>query len=113
MLALVYFGYAASRVLADDTLAPAVARAVRILDMERLLRLDVERGLNRWFLEHDTVGVAASFYYAGAHYVLTLLVVVWLFHRHRDAYAPPGSPWSAARRSPWSPTSRCRPHHPG
>ncbi|KRF36985.1 phosphatase PAP2 family protein [Nocardioides sp. Soil805] len=88
VLALVYVGYAASRVLADDTLSPAVTRAVRILDVERLLRLDVEGGLNRWFVEHDTVGVAASFYYAGAHYVLTLLVVIWLFLRHRDAYAP-------------------------
>ncbi len=88
VLALVYVGYAASRVLADDTVTPAVTRAVRILDVERLLRLDIEGGLNRWFVAHDALGVAASFYYAGAHYVLTLLVVIWLFRRHRDAYAP-------------------------
>lgn len=88
VLALVYVGYAASRVLADDTMAPAVTRAVRILHLERLLHLDVEAGLNNWFVEHHVLGVAASFYYAGAHYVLTLLVVVWLFLRHRDAYAP-------------------------
>ena len=74
--------------LADDSLAPAVTRAVRILDLERTLHLDVEGGLNRWFLEHDTVGVAASFYYASAHYLLTLVVVVWLYVRHRAAYGP-------------------------
>ena len=39
---LVYVGYAASRVLADDSLAPAVGRAARILDLERALGLDVE-----------------------------------------------------------------------
>ena len=32
--------------------------------------------------------MAASFYYAGAHYLLTLVVVVWLFRRHRAAYGP-------------------------
>lgn len=88
VLALVYVGYAVSRVLADDSLAPAVTRAVRILDLERALHLDVEAGLNRWFLEHDAVGVAASFHYASAHYLLTLLVVVWLYVRHRAAYGP-------------------------
>ena len=66
-----YVGYAVSRVLADDSLAPAVGRAVRILDLERALGLDVEAGLNRWLLEHDALGVAASFYYAGAHYLVT------------------------------------------
>jgi hypothetical protein len=84
----VYVAYALSRVLADDSLGPAVDRAVRILDLERALLLDVEGGLNRWFLQHDTIGLAASFYYAGAHYVLTLLVVVWLYCRHRAAYGP-------------------------
>jgi hypothetical protein len=84
----VYVGYAVSRVLADDSLGPAVDRAVRLLDLERALLLDVEAGLNRWFLQHDTIGLAASFYYAGAHYVLTLLVVVWLYCRHRAAYGP-------------------------
>ncbi len=88
VLVLVYVGYAASRVLADDSFAPAVGRAVRILDLERALGLDVEAGLNRWFLEHDALGVAASFYYAGAHYLLTLAVVVWLFCSHRAAYGP-------------------------
>lgn len=88
VLVLVYVGYAASRVLADDSFAPAVDRAVRILDLERALALDIEAGLNRWFLEHDALGVAASFYYAGAHYLLTLVVVVWLFRSHRAAYGP-------------------------
>jgi hypothetical protein len=84
----VYVGYAVSRVLADDSLAPAVGRAVRILDLERALGLDVEAGLNRWLLEHDALGVAASFYYAGAHYLVTLAVVVWLYRSHRAAYGP-------------------------
>jgi hypothetical protein len=88
VLALVYVGYAASRVLADDSLSPAVTRARRILDLERMLHLDVEGSLNRWFLQHDVLGVAGAFYYASAHYVLTMLVVAWLFRRHRAAYAP-------------------------
>jgi hypothetical protein len=69
-------------------MAPALARALRLLHIERVLHLEVEGGINGWFVEHDVLGVAASFYYAGAHYVLTLLVVFWLFHRHRQAYAP-------------------------
>ncbi len=81
-LALVYLGYSLARVLADDSLKPALLRARQILGFEALLRLDLERGLNQWFLAHGAFGVSAAFYYATAHYVATVLVLLWLF-RHR------------------------------
>ena len=76
VLALVYLGYAVSRVLADDTLSPAVTRAVRSSTSSASCTSTSRVASTGWFVEHEALGVAASFYYASAHYVLTLLVVV-------------------------------------
>jgi hypothetical protein len=87
-VALVYVGYAASRVLADESFAPARERAMRILSLENAFGLDVELDVNRWFHAQDLVGLLSSFYYAGAHYVVTLAVLVWLYHRRPRLYVP-------------------------
>lgn len=86
LLALLYLGYALSRVLASDDFAPARERASRIVDLERVLHLDIEHQVVRLFAEHDLLGLAAAYYYACAHYVLTLAALLWLFVRHRGRY---------------------------
>lgn len=86
LLVLVYVGYALSRLLADDSFGPARDTALTLLGMERVLGLDLEAGLNRWFLGQAEVGLLAAFYYAAAHYVVTLLVLVWLFVRRDRLY---------------------------
>jgi hypothetical protein len=88
LLVLVYVGYGLSRVLADDSFAPARDRALVLLDLERAVGLDVERGLNQWLLDHDALGLLAAFQYAAAHYVVTLVVLVWLHLRAPGHYVP-------------------------
>lgn len=86
VIAVLYLAYAASRVFADDSLAPARARAARILDLEGTVRLDFERDVVGWFVDHDVAGLLVAYYYASAHYLLTAAVLVWLFRRRTELY---------------------------
>ena len=85
-LALVYLAYAASRVFADDAFAPARERALRILAIEDDLLLDVERDVVGWFVNHDVAGLLAAYYYATAHYLVTAVVLGWLYRRRASLY---------------------------
>ena len=86
LLALLYLAYAASRVFASDLAAPARERAMRILSLEDLLLLDIERGVVSWFVVHDGVGLLSAYYYAIAHYLVTAVVLVSLFHSRKLLY---------------------------
>ncbi len=92
LLGALYVAYSAARVLASGDRHPALDRADGILAVERVLHLDVEHPLNAFLFDHRGWAVAASFYYASAHYVVTPLVLLWLWRRHRAGYA-------AARRA--------------
>lgn len=86
LVAVLYVGYSASRLLAADDPGAAARRAQDLLSLERSWGLDVEGPLNRWFASVDALGVGASFWYATTHYVVTLLVLVWLFRRRPGHY---------------------------
>lgn len=85
-LALVYAGYALTRVLASDAMAPARERALRIVEVQRPMGLDFERSVNHWLAGHDLFGTLSAFHYAGAHYVVTTGVLLWLFVRRPGVY---------------------------
>ncbi len=71
LLAALYVGYSASRLVADDAFTPAAARALQLLDLERVVWLDVERLLNGWFVTVPLLGLIGSYWYATLHYVVT------------------------------------------
>ncbi|UUZ61596.1 phosphatase PAP2 family protein [Nocardioides sp. B-3] len=48
--------------------------------------VDVERDVVAWFVEHDVVGLLAAYYYATAHYVVTAVVLGWLYRRRASLY---------------------------
>lgn len=91
-LTLLYTAYAASRVLANDSLPPARERARHIMSLEHTMFLDVERDVVSWFVRHDAAGLVASYYYAAAHYLVTAIVLVWLYHRRASLY--PRARWA-------------------
>lgn len=88
LLAALYVGYSASRLVADDVFGPAADRARHLLAVEHWLLLDVERPVNAWFAAHDAAGLVASYWYATLHYVVTAAVLVWLYRRGRADYVP-------------------------
>jgi hypothetical protein len=83
-----YLSYSLTRLVADDALTPAAGRARDLLRVERWLGLDLEHWLNRLFVDHSWLGLAGSFYYATAHYLVTVVVLVWLWRRGPSAYVP-------------------------
>ena len=88
LLLLLYVAYSTSRLFADDAFGPAAERARDLLGFERWLLLDVEAALNGWFVAQDAVGLVASYWYATLHYIVTAVVLVWLYRRGWQAYQP-------------------------
>ena len=86
LLAALWVGYSASRLLADKDLGVARERAADILDVERLLHLDFEAGLNSALSSVPSIAVPMSFWYASLHYLVTPAVLVFIFWKHRSDY---------------------------
>ncbi|MET1058098.1 MAG: phosphatase PAP2 family protein [Nocardioides sp.] len=86
LLVVLYVAYSGSRLLASDDLGAAQDNARALVRWERAWHLDVERTVEGWFLHVPALGLAGSYYYATAHYLVTLVVVVWLHRRGGSAY---------------------------
>ena len=86
LLAVLYVGYSASRLLASNDRAEALDRARALLGLEQTWHLDLERALNTWLVQHDVLAVASSYWYATTHYLVTAAVLVWLFVRRPALY---------------------------
>lgn len=75
----------AHRVLTEfQTLA--CGRAHDVLSAERFLRIDVEKALNTVAVHAKPLAVFANYYYAIAHFIVTIGVLVWLYRRHPLQY---------------------------
>lgn len=89
LLGVLYAGYSATRLLADDSLTMARERAVATESVERALGLDLEAPLNQLFLSSETLRLVGSYWYATLHYVVTAAVLLWLYRRGRaSSYLP-------------------------
>lgn len=86
LLAVLYVGYSASRLLASDDRAEALDRARALLGLETTWHVDLERPLNAWLAHHEVLAVASSYWYATAHYLVTAGVLAWLFVRRPALY---------------------------
>lgn len=88
LLAALYVAYSASRLLADNDPSAARDRADWLLGVEKGLGLAWESRIVEWVTDNETVGLAASYFYATAHYVVTAAVLLWLYRRGPKVYAP-------------------------
>jgi hypothetical protein len=87
LVAVVYAAYDASRFLVEGRQRVAFANAQSLLHFESALRIDAERALNLAVSTHQVIAVIADYLYATTHYIVTPLVLVWLWRRHRDVYS--------------------------
>jgi PAP2 superfamily len=83
-----YVVYSGSRLFASDALRPAQGRAAELLDIESALHLSWEGTINQVFVVSRGLSLFGSFWYATAHYVVTAVVLVWLYRRGHDVYVP-------------------------
>ena len=86
VLAVLWFAYSASRMLADNDLGVARHRAADVLDIERFLHLDIEAWINSALSDVPAIAVPMSFWYAALHYLVTPAVLVFIFWKHRSDY---------------------------
>ena len=87
LVAAVYAAYDASRFFVQGRQRIAFANAHSVLNVESALRINAERALNLAVSTHQVVAVAADYLYATTHYIVTPLVLIWLWRRHRDVYS--------------------------
>lgn len=87
LILLVYGAYSAGRLLARGDVTTAVDHGLSILRVEKALNLNLEHPLNRWFTAHASLGVPADFWYASLHYLVTPLILIWLFRSRAVHYA--------------------------
>lgn len=66
----------------------ACDRARDLLHLERTLNIDVEHALNRVAVGTEWFAVFSNYFYALAHFVVTIGVLVWLYKRHPLQYRP-------------------------
>lgn len=79
LILLVYGAYSAGRLLARGDVSTAVDHGIGILRIEQFLHINAESPLNRLFTDNSWIGVPADFWYASLHYLVTPLILVWLF----------------------------------
>jgi hypothetical protein len=87
LLGVLYVAYTASRTLADGDLARARHHAARLVDLERWLHVDLELWLNHLISGTLPLAVAASYWYAVLHYVVTSIVLISVYRGDADRYA--------------------------
>lgn len=88
LIGLLYVGYTSTRMLAADDLGPAKARAHALLHIEQVFGLDWESAINQLFVNSDVLGIIGSYWYATAHYIVTLAALIWLYRKGQQTYVP-------------------------
>jgi hypothetical protein len=87
LIGSVYFAYSLIRNLAPDRVGEAQQNARVILDAERAIGWDVEKGLNLAVSDIPWLALPSIYYYATLHLTLTLLTMIWLYRRRPAQYA--------------------------
>lgn len=88
LIAVLYLAYTSSRLLASNDAGPAFDRARALRRIEEATELDWERGINAFFVHHDTIALLSCYWYSTAHYIVTPAVLVWLYFKGRRVYLP-------------------------
>jgi hypothetical protein len=86
LLISVYVGYSITRTLVDGQTDRAVATGLAILHLESAMGIDVESPAVRWVVQATPLAVGLAYLYATLHYVVTPLVLVWLYRVHPELY---------------------------
>jgi hypothetical protein len=83
-----WLAYSLARSLSGDDVLAAVTRGQKLLDWDDDLGFGWVLDANRWVTAHGIFAVPLSYEYAALHYVVTPLVLVWLWRWHPISYRP-------------------------
>lgn len=87
LIAVVYAIYDTSRFFVEGRQATAFAHAMSVLNLEDTLDLAWEQTVNKALAAHGFFAVSADYMYATLHYLVTPIVLVWMWRRHRNDYS--------------------------
>lgn len=85
-IAVIYGVYTAIRGFKNDDLVAADRIGWALLNWERAWNLDPEQFLNDILTKVTALAVPACYFYATLHYILTPVVLVWMYRRHPRHY---------------------------
>jgi membrane-associated phospholipid phosphatase len=88
LIGVLYVFYSVTRTFAEKDLGPAQDRAGDLHHLEAVLGIDWEHSINTWFAHNAWAAVPACYWYATAHYVVTLWVLIWLYRKGPAHYTP-------------------------
>lgn len=74
----------------------AMDHAQDVLAVERAMGLDFELAVNRFVAAVDWLAVVSNYFYATAHFVVTIGVLVWMYRKHPLSYRSMRTPLYAA-----------------
>jgi uncharacterized membrane protein YbhN (UPF0104 family) len=88
IIAAGYTGYAVVRLAVRASRPAAIAHAAGLWRAERWLHLDIEPSLNHLAVARPVLAETAGYYYGLAHFIVTPLVLAWLWLRRPAAFGP-------------------------
>jgi len=83
-----YAGYALVRLAVRASRPAAIAHAAGLWRAERWLHVDIEPSLNHLAAARPALAETAGYYYGLAHFIVTPLVLAWLWLRRPAAFGP-------------------------
>jgi hypothetical protein len=86
LIALGYLGYALIRLAVRAGRTAAFAHAAELWRAERLMHLDIEPTLNHLAAAHAALAEATGYYYGLLNFIITPLVLAWLWLRRPAAF---------------------------
>jgi hypothetical protein len=87
LIAAVYTLYDLTRYLVEGKTSIAMTHGKELLHLEKQLGVAPEHALNKLFTAHLSIGLPADYIYATLHYIVTPVVLVWMWRRHSSSYA--------------------------
>jgi hypothetical protein len=88
LIAAVYTMYDLTRYLVEGKTSVALGHGGDLLRLENAIGMAPEHALNRVFTAHLSLALPADYIYATLHYIVTPIVLVWMWRRHSSSYAP-------------------------
>jgi hypothetical protein len=78
--------YSLVRLLAPHRVTASYAHAHSVLNVEKATGLFHELALNEFITNHHDLELFSSYWYATAHFIVTPLILIWLFRHRAWAY---------------------------
>jgi PAP2 superfamily len=83
-----YLGYALVRLAVKASRTSAFAHAAQLWQAEHALHIDIEPSLNHLTAASPALAEAAGYYYGLLNFIITPLVLAWLYLRRPAAFGP-------------------------